>query len=224
MKHAWLLAACTVLVAGCASAPVVGELREAPTGIAEDEELAFFLATYGQHRGEGRGLQEQDFAGPQLEQFFDECLRREMLARRKGLRILPAHELRTAAFGGEPVARLHVPSAKIFERLAERKPSPRLRYVIVLDGTHWESGARLEPTGAPVFVIGSRHVLSLRATVLDLAHRRVAGSVSAYASGERSGGVGIFLIIPVPLYFSNVPEADEVCRDLGRALARFIVQ
>lgn len=223
MKRGCLVAACAVLIAGCASAPLMREVREAPTGIAKDEELAFFLATYGHHTGMGRGLREEEFQGPELERFFDDCLRQEMLARHEGLRFVPAHELRAVAFGGEPVAKLHVPSARIFERLAERPPSPRLRYVIVLDGTHWERGAMPEG-GSNVIGVGWRRVLSLRATVLDLAHRRVAGSVSAYASGERAAGVGIIYVIPIPFYYSNMPEVGEVCRGLGGALSRFIAQ
>lgn len=227
MKRGCLVAACAVLIAGCSSAPLMREVREAPTGIAKDEVLAFFLATYGHHTGMGRGLREEEVQGAELERFFDDCLRQEMLARREGLRFVPAHELRAVAFGGEPVAKLHVPSARIFERLAERPPSPRLRYVIVLDGTHWERGAMPEASasgGAGVIGVGWRRVLSLRATVLDLAHRRVAGSVSAYASGERAVGVGFIYIFPFPFYFSNMPEAGEVCRGLGGALSRFIAQ
>jgi len=101
----------------------------------------------------------------------------------------------------------------------------RLRYVIVLDGTHWESGA--EPaaggSGGGGFIgVGWQRVLSLRATVLDLAHRWVAGSISAYASGERGTGVGFVYIIPIPFFFTTMPEAAKVCRGLGRALVRFI--
>lgn len=217
---------------GCSSAPVVREMRDAPTGIEAHEEIALLLATYGQQTGEGRFIKEQTVDGAEFERFFDECLRREMLAQREELRFIPARNLREAAFPDQAVGTLHVSSEKILDqladgRLAQRGAFSRLRYVIVLDGTHWESGPRPEGAGSgggAVFGVGWRRVLSLRATVLDLAHRRVSGSISAYARGERGAGVGIVYIIPVPFFFTTMPEAAEVCSRLGGALARFLAQ
>lgn len=222
---------CGLALAGCSSAPVVREMRDTPTGIGEHEELALLLATYGHQTGEGRLLREQTVDGAEFERFFDDCLRREMLANREGLRFVPARDLREAVFPGQAVGTLHVPGKMILSQLADGRLTKhgslsRLRYVIVLDGTHWESGPTPEASasgaGAGVFGVGWRRVLSLRATVLDLAHQRVAGSISAYAIGERGAGVGIVYIFPIPFFFSNMPEALQVCRDLGRALARFI--
>jgi hypothetical protein len=221
---------CGLALAGCSSAPVVREMRDAPTGIGEHEEIALLLATYGHQTGQGRLLKDQNVDGAELERFFDACLRREMLARREGLRFIPARDLREAAFPGQSVGTLHVPGEKILGlladgRLAQHGALNRLRYVIVLDGTHWESGARPEGGGSGgggAIGVGWRRVLSLRATVLDLAQRRVSGSISAYASGERAAGVGIVYIIPIPFFFTTMPEAAGVCRGLGRALVRFI--
>lgn len=215
-------------LAGCSSAPVVREMRDAPTGIGAHEQIAFLLATYGHQTGEGRFLKEQNVDGAEFERFFDDCLRREMLANREGLRFIPAGDVRQAAFPGQAVGTLHVPSEKILGQLADDGPArhsalTRLRYVIVLDGTHWESGPRLEG-GSGVIGVGWRRVLSLRATVLDLAHRRVSGSISAYASGSRGAGIGFVYIFLIPLFGTTMPEAADVCSGLGRALTRFIAQ
>jgi hypothetical protein len=217
-------------LAGCSSAPVVRELRDAPTGIGAHEQIAFLLATYGHQTGQGRFLTDQYVDGAEFERFFDACLRREMLARREGLRFIPARDLREAAFPDQAVGTLHAPGEKILGlladgRLAQHGALNRLRYVIVLDGTHWESGPGLESSGSGgsgVIGVGARRVLSLRASVLDLAHRRVSGSISAYASGSRGAGVGFVYVIPIPFFFTTMPEAAEVCRGLGGALARFI--
>lgn len=221
-----LVAVFAFALAGCSSAPVVRELRDAPTGVGAHEEIALLLATYGHQTGQGRFLKDQYVDGAEFERFFDECLRREMLARRESLRFIPARALRQAAFPGQSVGTLHVPGEKILGlladgRLAQHGALNRLRYVIVLDGTHWESGSRPEG-GSGVIGVAWQRVLSLRATVLDLAHGRVAGSITAYASGSRGAGVGIVYIFPIPFFFTTMPEAAGVCRGLGRALVRFI--
>jgi len=95
--------------------------------------------------------------------------------------------------------------------------------VIALDGTQWDSGAAPQ-AASPAIGLGWMRIVSVRATVLDLAHRRVSGSVSAYAKGERAMGVGLVYVVPIPFFFTNIPEAAEACSRLGRELARFVTQ
>jgi hypothetical protein len=83
---------CAGLLAGCGSAPVVHELREAPAGVNEGEAIGFLLSSFGHQSGEGRALKEQAVDGPRLEQFFEDCMRQEIAERHPGLRFVRCRE------------------------------------------------------------------------------------------------------------------------------------
>lgn len=101
-----LVVASSLAIAGCGSAPVVRETRDAPTGIGADEEIAVFLATYGHHEGTGKSIKELEVDHAEVERQFEACLRQGMLSARDGLRFVGPQALRQALFPGERVGEL----------------------------------------------------------------------------------------------------------------------
>lgn len=224
-----LLAVFVLALAGCASSDH-GEWRYAPTGIAEGEEIGVLLGTYWHVESDAHNPAGAD--PPAAEQLLDDCLRREMLAANGGLRLVPARALREAAFPGEPIGALQLPAEGVLAQLADGRLSRyaalrQLRYVALLDFNHSEYDTKPAFAADRIgFAVGaeSKRSLALTATILDIAQRRVAGLITVDASGTRGAGVMVILVLPIPVYFNSQPEAGELCRTLGRALARFIVQ
>jgi hypothetical protein len=210
---------------------VVREIRDAPTGMDEGAEIAILLASYGHHSGTGKSIRELEADPATIENELDACLRREMLSARQGLRFADSRALRQIVFRSQAAGESHGHAEKVLGRLDEvkfaRDPRlARLRYVVLLDGTRWDSEAGPEFAASDAgFAIGAgwQRILSVRATVLDVVHRRTAGSVSAYVKGDRAVGLGVIIIIPVPLFFTTIPETADLCGALGPALARFLV-
>lgn len=221
MRTIGLLLSCALAAAGCASKPEIRESRAAPTGIAAGEAIAIFLSANEQHTAYA---EKMDWV--EIEQRLESCLRREMLDERDGLRFVSPQELRQAAFPDVVVDELPKTAEAWLERLADaRRDSAlsRLRYVVMLDRRAWASDLRFETATTGVFGLTRKLSLSVNATVLDLVHRRVAGEVAASGRGERGGGVALFIIIPIPLFMSSVPDS-RVCAGLAQALVRFIAQ
>lgn len=226
-----LLAVCGLAIAGCGSAPLVREIRDAPTGMDEGAEIAMLLTSYGHHSGVGKSIQELEVDRAEIEKELDYCLRREMLTARQGLRFADPRALRQVVFEGEAANEPHSRAEKMLGQLADPKFAhdarlARLRYVILLDGTRWESGAGPEFASSNAgfaFGAGWLRVFSVRAIVLDVVRRRTAGTVSAYVKGERAVGLAVIIIIPIPFFFTTIPEASDLCTALGPALARFLV-
>jgi hypothetical protein len=229
-----LVASCVLAVAGCGSSPLMRQTRDASAGIGEGEEIATLLVSYGHHSGVGRFNQEVEADRAEVERLFDECLRREMVSARQELRFVAPQALRQAAFPGQAVGEPPIAPETILGRIADaglgqHAGMARLRYLILLDGTQWDSGAApaaSATTSGGGGAMGATwyRIVSVRATVIDLAHRRIAGTLSAYAEGERFLGVGVIYIFPFPLFFTTIPEAAEVCRKLGQDLARFLTE
>ncbi|HXV09914.1 MAG TPA: hypothetical protein VD839_03835 [Burkholderiales bacterium] len=219
-----------VMAAACASKPGVVEMREAPTGLRDGEAIAIMLSTYRQSAGED--LVDEKVDPQAIERTFDSCLRQEMLKTRSGLRFVEPQALREAAFPGKKIEEIPTDAQAVLKDLTDGKQGGRadlagLRYVILLNGSQWDTGPKSFFSGSgggAVIAGGSDRILALYATVLDLLHRRVAGMLRADRKGGEGGGIAFVVIIPIPFYFSSNPEGAELCAELGQALVRFIVQ
>lgn len=219
-----------VMAAACASKPGVVEMREAPTGLRDGEAIAIMLSTYRQSTGEDL---VDDKVDPQaIERTLDSCLRQEMLKTRSGLRFVEPQAVREVAFPGLKIDEIPTDAQAVLKgltdgRLGGHADLAGLRYVILLNGSQWDSGPGPYVSGhAAGGVIGmvSTRTLTVNATVLDLPHRRVAGMLRADRRGSEGGGVAFVVIIPIPLYSSSYPQTAELCAELGQALTRFIAQ
>ena len=219
------------LAAGCAS-PKVHESRSAPTGIAKGDAVAFLLLNYE--------VKEPAEVGPRdhaaIEQTLFSCLSKELENAELGLLLVSPQAFREAAFPGQKADQLPKSPEAVLELLVNGRTignstMSRPRYVVLLEAGFWE--AEKKPpiglaSGAGV-VIGEQWARSVtnHATVLDLAHRRVAGHLSAdlfnFRNDARMRGVLLaYGFIPVPIVMAK--SDDAVCTELGRALARFLAQ
>ena len=226
---------CGFAAAGCASKPDVLENRVATTGIAAEEHIAILLSNY-ENEGvalAGPGREDEEMrVWEEVEQTLESCVRREMAAAVRDLRFVLPGELRHKVFPGKAPKDLPRSPVQLLQALSEGEPvaraaSLRLRYLVVLDG-RWSTGpGKFQGSsgaggGGAVGWGWDRHS-TLNATVLDIAHQRIAGEVSASSSGPAGWGLGIVFIIPVPFFFATQPES-QACAGLGEALARFIAQ
>jgi hypothetical protein len=107
---------------------------------------------------------------------------------------------------------------------AARLAQEKVRYAVLIVAYYYTSRSRW------VFAASSGGVGAgkewkqysfIQTTVLDLTHARVAGAVNSSSTGMESGGVGVFIIIPFPIYVTSMTES-RACTNLGKALARFI--
>lgn len=184
--------------------------------------MGLLLAAYTREHGRGSAPEQLPVDRAAAERGIDECLPREILDARADLRVVPARSMREEVFPGMQAGQLGLAPEALLERIA----APELpRYVIVLEGSEWSSGSELEAAGqgqAGFVAVRWQYALNLKATVLDLPRRRIAGSLSARAKGTRGAGLGIVYVLPLPIVFYTTPEGAELCRALGAALARFL--
>lgn len=210
-----------ILVAGCGSTSVKVE-RQADTGVLAGEQIVVLVSRYSLEGTEVKDLRS-------VEASFEWCVRREMQSVNDSHTFLSPADLRKLVSAdtlgadgskspdsllrslGEPVTATHLAEAKV-------------RYVVLLEGSYstsqskWGAGG-----GSGGFAIGkdwTQHS-SIQATILDLKHARIAGSINSYSTGQEGGGVGVFIIIPFPIYFTSMPES-RACAAMGKELGRFI--
>jgi hypothetical protein len=65
------------------------------------------------------------------------------------------------------------------------------------------------------------HRARMHARVLDIAHGRVAGSLSASATGKSVAGLAVVIILPIPFGKPSFP-VGTASRELGEGVAKFL--
>lgn len=209
-----LLFVAIALVAGCGSTSVKVD-RLADTEALAGEQIAVLLSRYSRE-----GAEVTELAS--TEATVERCVRSAM--ERDERVFLPPAEFRkmvAADLGASPDALL---SSLREPDTAARLAGAKLRYVVLLEGSYSTSESKWGGGGGQgAFAVGKEweQYSSLRATILDLKHARIAGSITSDSTGKEGAGVGIIIIIPFPIYFTSMPES-RACIALGRELARFI--
>ena len=219
----WIV--CGVLAAGCASKNA-GDIRLAPTGIEAGDAVAFLLQSY-KETGTGDEGAEQSNA---IEQSLFACLGNELAIAAPELHLVSPQSLRDSALQGREADTFPVATDAVLELLADQRELhgeslPRLRYVVLLEASVWESKGKpavgVTDKGWGVERNWDRGV-RYGAKVLDIAHRRVAGRLWGESSGKRGTGVAfVAFILPVPYAYWAQPDSNA-CTALGQALARFL--
>jgi len=211
---------CLLAFAGCVTQPPSDSLqvlRIAQTGFAPGDRVAVLLSSYEiqgvEVVGEGRekGNPQQREA---IETRLEDCLK-----------------VRATLFLGNTVGEISQEPEKLLPWASEpefskRLASLQLRYLVVLDGSSWASEGAFGGGGFLLIAAAgyswTRHSY-LRATVLDVAHRRIAGRLSISDGGLVTAGVAIYVIVPVPFFAAPDPES-RTCTELGKGLAQFIAK
>ena len=210
--------AASILAAGCATNdPRIHESRQAGTGILPGEQIVVLLSRYSRD-----GTEVKDLSS--IEASLEWCVRWEAQGKDDltflppaALRKLVSVETRGDDGSKSPELLLHSLGEPVTAtRLAEAK----VRYVVLLEGRYSTSQSQWEGSGL-IRGKGWTQDSTIRATILDLKHARIAGSIESYLSGKEGAGMGVVLIIPFPYYYSANTES-RACAALGEALVRFI--
>lgn len=218
-------------VGGCSSdgPRTVRVIRDADTEIIAGERMAVILTRYRQEDVEVTELEP-------VEATFEECIETQIRAAHGNVDFVPADDFRKLVSRDTRRSEGFKSPESLLRTLAgpgtaSRLTKARLRYVLLLDASYatgpsewWDGGSG---GGAVGFIAAGkswRQDAVMEATILDMKHARVAGSVRTRSVGSEGagGGVGIIVIIPVafPVYFNSMTESGN-CRALGKELARF---
>jgi hypothetical protein len=197
----------------------------APTGLAHQDAISIILAS---------PLEDEQVS--QLESKVTGCVQDALGQISSDIRITPADDIRKVALEVESAGKTPPPYLSLERLVADpalhgRIASLGLRYLIAVyieDTSRLrdvEVGAGSSGIGGPrVSWSWSREVL-MEAVVVDTRHRRVAGSVLAYARGRSGGGVMLLtsrLPLLIPFGMTSFP-LSVACQGLGEALAKFLI-
>lgn len=212
-----------ILVAGCGGNVSVKAERNADTGILPGEQIAVLLLSYSL-----QGNQVKDISS--IEEGFVGCIRTEMQGVKNDLTFLPRAALRklvsndttdalTAflAYGLSPQSREWLLGMLAEPVIATRLAQAKVRYIVLLEASYSSGPSEVQGSNAGG-VVGWRQYSDLKATILDLRHGRLAGSIESISRGSE-GGV---LNLVIPFYFSELAESGA-CVALGEELGRFIL-
>jgi len=220
--------------AGCASKPYTQEIRQAPAGIGPGERIAIVLSSY-EKEGVPLGAPGRDpeelLELQQRAEELESCVQDAMSSARSAFLFVPAADGRAALFPGRAMHELPLAPAQWLpgqgdDATAERVAAQRLRYVIALKGRWSTTEGKVDVAAGGIGgAVGYewKRLSNVEATVLDFAHRRVVGELSASSDGAAGWGVGVLVIIPFPIFWASDPQG-RACRALGEALARFIAE
>jgi hypothetical protein len=223
-----LLVASVLIASGCASKEIVMENRRFPTGIAPGDAVAFLMIRY-LDLGNEEGKVDAEVRAT-FEQSLFSCVSRELHAPRLGLRVVSPRELRDAAFPGQAADQLPESPEALIELLGDgrtiRNPTTyRVRYVVLLDARSGEPGRkRGRDLGRDGYAVGKEwtEYVRLDSTVLDIAQRRIAGSLFLSTSKvSQATNDGLFMVLPFPIIIQTDPLANA-CTKLGQALTSFL--
>ncbi|MGH6689172.1 MAG: hypothetical protein ACREF4_00605 [Gammaproteobacteria bacterium] len=215
------IAAVCLLAAGCGSTSVTSE-RQAETKAVADEHIVVLLSRYIR-----QGVVEKELES--VESGLEACIRaaaqranetQAFLYPADFRRLISAKPTGTEAPGSPELVLRWLNEPAIAARLA----AARVRFVVLLEASYHTSESRWGGGGGGGgFAIGKEWVqnASIQATILDLKHARIAGSINSRSSGPEGGGVGVLIIIPFPIYFTSMAES-RACAAIGTALARFV--
>lgn len=217
----FIAVAAWLLLAGCGSTSVHKD-RQAETKASADEHIVVLLSRYSR---EGVDVTELG----SIEGSLEACIRSAAQRVNESQAFLYPTDFRalvsTDAIGAD--GSMSVDS--LLRALGDRNTAARLaraqaRFAVLLDATYTTSQSKWGFGASDAgFAVGKDWTQnsSMKATILDLKHARIAGSITAFSTGPEGGGVGVFIIIPFPIYFTSMAES-RACGALGKELARFI--
>ena len=196
-------------------------IRDADTEIVAGERMAIIVWRY---RHEGTDVVELDTA----ERTLEPCIRAQMDDAGRNFTFLPAEDFRkvvpntilssAGSKTADSVAR-DLAAAPLAMPLADA----RLRYVVLLDGSYSTSPSRWTVTPGEVGVAVAKEWTQesiIQATIVDLKHVRVSGSVRTRATGSEAAGMMVVFIFPLPVYVNTRAKAGN-CSAIGKELADF---
>lgn len=220
-----LLVASVLIASGCVSKEMVIENRRFSTGTAPGDAVAFLMPRYlGKEEGrvdeEGRATFEQSLFS---------CVSRELDTPRLDLRMVSPRELRDAAFPGRAADQLPESPEALIELLGDGRTihnptTYRVRYVVLLDARSGEPGRKQGRDGGPGGIAVGKEwteYVRLDSTVLDIAQRRIAGSLLSTSQVSQATIDGLSSVLPIPIIVQTDPLANA-CTKLGQALAKFL--
>ena len=196
--------------------------RDAATEIVPGDQMVIVVTRY---RHEGTDVSELE----SVEGTLEPCVRTPMEEAGRNFMFLPPEDFRKAipknALGASgsktPAALLHELAAPA---VAAKLAKARVRYVVLLDASYETSpanfGTHASGQGGIAFVNEWQQNAIIQATILDLKHVQVSGTVRTRSVGTEGGGLGLFYIIPVPLYYNTMAESGN-CGALGKELDNF---
>lgn len=223
MHHVWLAVGATtsLLAAGCADLKhsQINTSRHAATGIIQGERIVVLLSQYSRD-----GLQVADVRSK--EEAMQQCIGAHMQAASENLALLPAAEFRRLVSPHRVTADASKSATSLLRALEEPVTARRLeemkvRYLLLLEVSYAVGELKASGLGA-----AREQFSTLHATVLDLRHRRIAGSIRSSFTGSEGGGFAVLpsgpIFAVVPVYFTSMTES-RACERLSNALARLIL-
>ena len=148
------------------------------------------------------------------------------------VRIVPPDAFRREAFPEtDPAAVPTEPWERIVNDAKFRKRiSPLgIRYLIAVNVSGGRTPMEYDVRyGRQWSVIGwfGNHWSSMNATVVDLAHARVPGSMTASVTSDEAAGLGLLYVnriaVPFPYWDPPVSTFKEACKELGKKVASFL--
>jgi len=210
-----------ILMAGCGSTSVKVE-RQAETRASADDHIVILLSRY---RREGVDVNKLG----SVEAGLEACVRLAAQRVDDSHAFLYPSEFRALVSTDTMGADGSRSADSLLRALGDPATAARfaiaqVRFVMLLEASYDTSqskwGGGVSDAG---FAVGKDWTQnsSIRATILDLKHARIAGSINAYSTGQEGAGVGVFIIIPFPIYFTSMAES-RACAAMGKELARFI--
>jgi hypothetical protein len=222
-----------ILITGCSTSGQRLEITpEAATGILPGEQIVVLVSRY---RLEGKLVEDLGA----VEQRFEQCIRWGAWTVNGDLTFLPPAALRklvpadtfaalTAYVTDDGTRSPESPLPLLGEpATAKRLAEERLRYVVLVVANYSTSASVKENVAAipfpPMFAYAREwtQISDLQATILDLKHARIAGSVTSWLTGNEGAGGGAYFFLPFPVYYTSITES-RACATLGKGLARFI--
>jgi len=209
------------LAAGCGSTSIHTD-RQTETKASAEEHVVVLLSRY---RREGVEVDELG----SIEGGLEACVRSAAQTVNEGQAFLYPADFRelVSRDAMAPAGSMSVDS--LLRALSDRNTAARLvraqaRFAVLLEAAYTTSQSKWGFGSSDAgFAVGKDWTQnsSMRATILDLKHARIAGSITAHSSGPEGGGVGVFIIIPFPIYFTSMAES-RACGAIGTELARFL--
>jgi hypothetical protein len=220
-----------MFVGGCGVPSIrIDVERQAETGILPGERIGVLLLRY-----RIEGIQVEHLRP--IQERFEQCIRAGMEMVKGDLTFLPTADIRKLVSADTTTALAayvlddigtHSPESLLpllaepatASRLAEKK----VRYMVLLLGFYYTSQSKWAFAAASGGVGAGKEWKQysfIQATVLDLKHARVAGAANSASTGLEAGALGVFIIIPFPIYITSMTES-RACTALGKGLAQFI--
>lgn len=221
-RFAFALLFITLAGSGCTTV-WIREHRLAPTGLASQDTIAVIVTSPLKHKH----LSE-------LENTVMGCIQDALAETYSDVRIIPPDEFRKLAVP-DPAIETDSPGDILWQSLLrdpafhDRIAPLGLRYLIFvsteertrLTDLEWKGVASI---GGPSLGGSWERSVLMEGTVVDARHRRVAGSVYAYASGKSGAGVMLVtfpMILPIPYGTVSFPTS-VACQGLGEGLAKLL--